>query len=98
MMIALMLSLTPDMCDVGPVTCYPACLLNDSLFPNAWVSMLMEDGYDVNRHVGHFEVNGVWKPVKQGSAKAIPDIRKLKGHLGDALHHYCVRPGALPEK
>lgn len=48
--------------------------------------MVMKNCYDVNRFVTHFEVNRIWKPVRQCPMNAISNFRKLERHLYNPLH------------
>lgn len=50
----------------------------------------MQNGYDINRLIAHFEVDGVRKPMKQCSANIFFDLWKLKWRLHYSLH-YCIK-------
>ena len=52
--------------------------------------MVMENSYDFHHFVTNFEVNRIWKPMKQSPANAIFDFRKLKRCLCYTLHD-CVK-------
>jgi len=48
--------------------------------------MVMENCYDVNCFVAHFEVDGIWKPLEQCPTDTIFDFRKLERRLDNSLH------------
>ena len=52
--------------------------------------MVVENCYDVNGFVAHFEVDRIWKPLEQCPTDTFCDFRKLERHLEYSLHD-CVK-------
>ena len=52
--------------------------------------MLMKKCYHVNCFLARFEVDRVWKPMKQCPMDVVFDLRKLEWGLRHSLHH-CIK-------
>jgi hypothetical protein len=65
-----------------------ATLPDDSFFPNFYVPAVMENSYDVNGLVTHFEIDGIWKPLEQCPTDAIFNFGKLVWPLDHSLHDW----------